>query len=143
MLLRPTGPSSSAQAKAVTWCKQRPTGSAVLIAMAGMWLIVLPFLGTPLAVVQAGVAGSAGLGVSLPLLACGVVVLRYPALHAIAGVVATALSVLALLTCNIGGLLLGTACGILGGGLAFSWTPPPSNTGTDLAPGHEVHHGSV
>jgi hypothetical protein len=111
--------------------------------MAGIWLIVLPFLGTPLALVQAGVAGSAGLGVSLPLLACGVVVLRYPALHAISGVVAAALSVLALLTCNVGGLLLGTACGILGGGLAFSWTPPDGGSGTDLTLDHEVAPDSV
>jgi hypothetical protein len=96
---------------------------------AGAWLMVLPFLGTPLALLQTGVAGSAGLGVSLPLLLCGVVLLRFPALHAIAGIAATALSVLALLTCNFGGLLVGTACGILGGCLAFSWTPlDPSHT---------------
>lgn len=143
MLLISAARLSSARAKAVTWSEQRPTGSAVLIAMAGIWLIVLPFLGTPLALVQAGVAGSAGLGVSLPLLACGVVVLRYPALHAISGVVAAALSVLALLTCNVGGLLLGTACGILGGGLAFSWTPPDGGSGTDLTLDHEVAPDSV
>jgi Family of unknown function (DUF6114) len=100
-----------------------------LISLAGTWLIVLPFLGTPMALLQAGVAGSAGLGVSVPLLACGLVLLRLPTLHSIVGSVATALSVLALLTCNAGGLLLGTACGILGGCLAFSWTPPPDNTG--------------
>lgn len=124
LLIRAPHPASR-RAAAVRWCRARPTGSAALISLAGMWLIVLPFLGTPLALLQAGVAGSAGLGVSVPLLACGPVLLRLPALSAIVGPVATALSILALLTCNIGGLLAGTACGILGGCLAFSWTPPP------------------
>jgi hypothetical protein len=99
-----------------------------LISTAGAWLIVLPFLGTPGALLQAGVAGSAGLGISVPLLACGPVLLRLPALHAIVGPVATSLSILALLTCNVGGLLIGTACGVLGGSLAFSWRPPTGET---------------
>lgn len=124
--------------RVAAWCRQRPAGSAALIVTAGIWLVVLPFLGTPLALLQAGVAGSAGLGVSLPLLLCGVVPLRFPVLHAIAGVAATALSVLALLTCNLGGLFLGTACGILGGCLAFSWNPPPPVSGAPPAP---LRHG--
>lgn len=98
--------------------------------MAGAWLIVLPFLGTPMALLQAGVAGSAGLGTSAPLLACGLVLLRLPALHSVVGILATGLSVLALLTCNVGGLLIGTACGILGGCLAFSWKPPADSADT-------------
>jgi hypothetical protein len=101
-----------------------------LITAAGAWLIVLPFLGTPMALLQAGVAGSAGLGISAPLLACGLVLLRLPALHSVVGILATGLSIVALLTCNIGGLLIGTACGILGGCLAFSWKPPADSTDT-------------
>ncbi|GAA2460664.1 DUF6114 domain-containing protein [Streptomyces macrosporus] len=132
LLTRGTAPPS--RRTAAVWHRQRPTGSAVLIMAAGAWLIVLPFLGTPLALLQAGVAGSAGLGVSLPLLLCGVVLLRFPFLHALTGVAATALSVLALLTCNFGGLLLGTVCGILGGCLAFSWTPPKPSPPVSGAP---------
>lgn len=134
MFLRSTARRSTKGTPAAAWRSNRPVGSAALIVLAGAWLIVLPFLGTPLAVLQTGVAGSAGLGVSLPLLACGLVLLRLPALHAITGVVATALSVLALLTCDVGGLLLGTVSGILGGCLAFSWTPPPSSGAETSAP---------
>ncbi|MBA2810117.1 hypothetical protein E0500_022640 [Streptomyces sp. KM273126] len=105
-------------------CGTRPLGAAVLVTAAGGWLIVLPFLGTPVALLQPGVAGSAGLGVSLPLLLSGVALMRFPALHALVGLLATVLSVLALLTCNLGGLFLGTALGVLGGCLAFAWTPP-------------------
>jgi hypothetical protein len=129
VFLKPSGTPSFRRAAVAAWCGRRPIGSAVLTMVAGAWLMVLPFLGTPLALLQAGVAGSAGLGVSLPLLLCGVVLLRLPSLHAIVGVAATVLSVLALLTCDFGGLLAGTACGIVGGCLAFSWTPPePSHT---------------
>ncbi|MEU1005784.1 DUF6114 domain-containing protein [Streptomyces tibetensis] len=128
MLLRAPARQSSRRAAARRWCAARPALSAALISLAGTWLIVLPFLGTPGALLQAGVAGSAGLGVSVPLLACGLVLLRLPVLHAIVGPVATSLSIVALLTCNVGGLLIGTACGVLGGSLAFSWTPPTVDT---------------
>ncbi|MEV5239206.1 DUF6114 domain-containing protein [Streptomyces cinnamoneus] len=106
------------------WCGGRPAGSAVLVCASGVELTVLPLLGAPLAVLQPGVAVSAGFEVSLPLLLTGVVLLRYPQLHAVAGVAAVVLALLALLTCNIGGLLLGTVLGVAGGCLAFSWVPP-------------------
>ncbi|MEU4211818.1 DUF6114 domain-containing protein [Streptomyces sp. NPDC026206] len=111
--------------RAKGWCRRRPAGSAVLVCAAGVELMVLPLLGAPAAVLQPGMAANAGFGVSLPLLLSGVVLLRFPQLHSLAGVAAVALAVLALLTCNIGGLLLGTALGIAGGCLAFSWVPPP------------------
>lgn len=134
MLLTRSAPLAARQAAVRAWCRRRPTGAAVLTVAAGAWMIVLPLLGTPRALLQAGVAGSAGLGVSLPLLLCGVVLLRFPALHALAGIAATALSVLALLTTNLGGLLLGTGCGILGGCLAFSWAPPPQRDAAGVSP---------
>ncbi|GAA2459625.1 DUF6114 domain-containing protein [Streptomyces macrosporus] len=118
--------SSSRRAAAAHWCRARPTGSAALITAAGAWLIVLPFLGTPMALPQAGMAGSAGLGTSAPLLACGLVLLRLPALHSVVGVLAAGLPIVALLTRNIGGLLIGTACGVLGGCLAFSRSLRPT-----------------
>ncbi len=110
--------------RAVLWWRSRPLGAAALVTAAGAWLLLLPFLGTPTALLQPGVAGSAGLGISLPLLLSGITLARYPALHSLAGLAATVLSVLALLACNLGGLFLGTAAGVLGGCLAFAWNPP-------------------
>lgn len=78
----------------------------------------------PAAVLRPGVADAAGLGVSLPLLLAGIILLRLPQLHAIAGPAAVALAVLALITCDLGGLLLGTTLAMVGGCLAFAWNPP-------------------
>lgn len=106
------------------WCRQRPLGSAVLTAAAGTEMMLLPFLGTPAALLRPGIAEQAGLGVSLPLLLVGVVLLWFPQLHAVGGIAAVVLALLALLACDLGGLLLGTALGMTGGCLAFSWCPP-------------------
>ncbi|MGG7569482.1 DUF6114 domain-containing protein [Streptomyces sirii] len=116
-----TGPARRAKG----WCRQRPAGSAALVCAAGAELMALPLLGAPAAMLQPGMAANAGFGVSLPLLLTGVVLLCFPQLHSLAGFAAVVLAVLALLTCNIGGLLLGTVLGIAGGCLAFSWVPPP------------------
>ncbi|MGW7194672.1 DUF6114 domain-containing protein [Streptomyces chryseus] len=106
------------------WSRRRPLAAAVLVSGAGAEMMLLPFLGAPAAILRPGVADAAGLGVSLPLLLAGVVLLRFPQLHAIAGVAAVALAVLALITCNLGGLLAGSVLGMVGGSLAFAWTPP-------------------
>lgn len=106
------------------WAHRRPLAAAVLVSGAGAEMMLLPFLGTPAAILRPGVADTAGLGVSLPLLLAGVVLLRYPQLHAVTGVAAVALAVLALITCNLGGLLVGTLLAMVGGSLAFAWTPP-------------------
>ncbi|MFF7725707.1 DUF6114 domain-containing protein [Streptomyces sp. NPDC008001] len=111
-----------------TWCRRRPLAGAVLVTAGGAEVMLLPFLGAPAAVLRPGVADAAGLGVSLPLLLAGIVLFRLPQLHAIAGPAAVALAVLALITCNLGGLLLGTALAMVGGCLAFAWTPPPTPT---------------
>ncbi|MFI8166142.1 DUF6114 domain-containing protein [Streptomyces sp. NPDC085931] len=118
-------PGPAARRRLAAWSSTRPCGSALLIITGGTWMIALPLLGTPMALLQPGVAASTGLGVSLPLALCGLVALRFPLLHGVAGVAAVGLAVLALITCNLGGLLLGTMFGVLGGCLAFSWTPPP------------------
>jgi hypothetical protein len=129
MLLNPAGRGREWRREALHWSRGRPLGAAALVTAAGAWLLVLPFLGTPTALLQPGVAGSAGLGTSIPLLLTGVATARFPALHSVAGLAATALAVLALLTCNLGGLFAGTAAGVLGGCLSFAWTPP--------VPGHQ------
>lgn len=121
---RATAGASALRRRIRVWRGQRPCGSALLITAAGSWMIALPLLGTPMALLQPGVAGNTGLGVSLPLALCGLVLLRFPLLHAFVGLAAVGLAVLSLLTCNLGGLLLGTTLGIVGGCLAFSWTPP-------------------
>jgi hypothetical protein len=105
------------------WSRQRPLTAALLVCTAGAEMMLLPFLGAPAAILRPGVADAAGLGVSLPLFLAGLVLLRLPQLHTLAGVAAVALAVLALITCNLGGLLAGSALGMVGGSLAFAWAP--------------------
>ncbi|GCB53587.1 DUF6114 domain-containing protein [Streptomyces sp. NL15-2K] len=117
-------PSASPAGRVRRWIRQRPLAAAVLVSGAGAEMLVLPFLGTPAAILRPGVADAAGLGVSLPLFLAGFVLLRFPQLRTLAGVAAAALAVLALITCNLGGLLIGSVAGMVGGSLAFAWTPP-------------------
>ncbi|MEV4439529.1 DUF6114 domain-containing protein [Streptomyces sp. NPDC049577] len=115
----------------------RPVVAACLVTAAAVEMIALPFAAFPVAITVPGVAANAGLGISLPLLLTGWVLYAQPQLHAPAGLAAVGLSLAALVACNLGGFLAGSALGVVGGALAFAWrgprppADPPSAARTD------------
>ncbi|MFI6689898.1 DUF6114 domain-containing protein [Streptomyces sp. NPDC050485] len=105
-------------------CRARPFAAACLVTAAAVEMIALPFAAFPVAITVPGVATNAGLGISLPLLLTGWVLYAQPQLHAPAGLAAVGLALAALVACNLGGFLMGSALGVVGGALAFAWREP-------------------
>ena len=64
------------------------------------------------------------------LLVCGLLVWLTPIQRFFYAIIGTLTAVYALIGLNLGGFLLGTLIGMIGGGLAFAWTP----VGEEAAP---------
>ncbi|MEV4738904.1 DUF6114 domain-containing protein [Streptomyces sp. NPDC049555] len=111
------------------WRRGRPLGAAVLAVLGALELLWLPFTGFPAAVQVAGVVAGAGLSTSVPLLVAAVMLATHPGLHTPVGLVVLALALLALVTCNAGGMLLGSLLAGAGGVWGFAWLPPEREAG--------------
>lgn len=94
----------------------------MLMCAAGLVGYLPAAYGDVVVVASGSFTGSALLFAAL-LLLCGLVVLAVPSLSSLFGLLGMALSTVALLGA-LGGLLLGTLVGGLGGLLAFAWQPP-------------------
>ncbi|WP_251066947.1 DUF6114 domain-containing protein [Streptomyces sp. ISL-36] len=129
------------------WRRSRPFWGGLAAALAGAEICALPL--APLkAMLTQGVAGIPSVLMGLVMIVLGVSVWFAPHYRTLAGVVTTLIATAALVLSNLGGFLVGTLLGILGGGLMFAWQPrtptrdpsaEPSGTetsGTPAAP-HE------
>src|SRR5437870_13706889 len=85
--------------------------------------------------------------IPLGLLLCGLLVWVTPAQRIFYGILGATVSVAALIGLNLGGFFVGMLLGIVGGALAFSWSPvAPAETGpVELpeAPGLDVVEGKA
>ncbi|RLV04602.1 hypothetical protein CTZ27_11880 [Streptomyces griseocarneus] len=109
------------------WRRGRPLGAAALAVLGAVEVLVLPFAGGPAALTVAGIVGGAGLSTSVPLLAASLMLATHPQLHTALGLVVLALALVALVTCNVGGMLVGSALAGAGGVWGFAWLPPPES----------------
>ncbi|ALL77774.1 hypothetical protein AD006_25160 [Pseudonocardia sp. EC080610-09] len=105
-----------------TALRGRPVAAVVLLAVSGAAVLLLP--SSRLTVLVApGAGGLTGLLVGVLLLGCAVTLVVSPRHTVPCGVAGLLLAVASLLTPSLGGLLLGTACGLVGGSLAVAWEP--------------------
>ncbi|MEU7133454.1 DUF6114 domain-containing protein [Streptomyces sp. NPDC046261] len=111
------------------WRRERPVGAAVLAVLGALELLWLPFAGFPAAVEVAGVVAGAGLSTSVPLLVTATMLLTHPRLHTPVGITVLALALVALVTCNAGGMLIGSLLAGAGGVWGFAWLPPGRDAG--------------
>ncbi|MFC5877033.1 DUF6114 domain-containing protein [Streptomyces virginiae] len=124
------------------WRRSRPFWGGLFAILAGAWICVLPL--APLKIMlQQGVAGIPSVLMGIVMVVLGLTAWFSPPQRALAGVLTTLIATAALVLSNLGGFLIGTLLGILGGGLMFAWQPyaaqragtgAGAGTGTEPAP---------
>ncbi|MEU9143662.1 DUF6114 domain-containing protein [Streptomyces sp. NPDC048349] len=115
------------------WRRGRPFWGGLFTALAGAWICVLPL--APLKIMlQQGVAGIPSVLMGAVMIVLGLTAWFSPAQRVLAGVLTTLIATAALVLSNLGGFLIGTLLGILGGGLMFAWQPYAAPRSTAPSP---------
>lgn len=106
------------------WRRSRPFWGGLFTVLAGLEICALPL--APLKVMlHQGVAGIPSVLMGLIMILMGLSAWFAPHYRSLAGIVTTLIACAALVLSNLGGFLIGTVLGILGGGLIFAWRPTP------------------
>ncbi|MFI2663830.1 DUF6114 domain-containing protein [Micromonospora carbonacea] len=104
------------------WRRSRPFWGGLLVALGGVE--ILATLRAPLPVIlHVGPQGLAGYLVPVILLLCGVLLLAHPPQRLFYALVSLVLALVSWLTSNLGGFFVGMLLALVGGCLAFAWTP--------------------
>lgn len=129
------------------WRRSRPFWGGVFAIIAGAEICALPL--APLKIMlQQGVAGIPSVLMGIVMIVLGLTAWFSPAQRTLAGVLTTLIATAALVLSNLGGFLIGTVLGIIGGGLMFAWQPyaakpaPPAATPTPAPPRHHDPQGA-
>jgi hypothetical protein len=95
-----------------------------MIAGAELLLIPLPMHSMGL-ILHIGIGGISGILIGAVLIVAGLLLWFNPAQRLFYSIVAVLLAIAALVASNLGGFLIGTILGVVGGSLGFAWTPLP------------------
>ncbi|MEV0264049.1 DUF6114 domain-containing protein [Streptomyces sp. NPDC050617] len=113
------------------WRRGRPFWGGLAAVVAGAEICAIPL--APLKVMlHQGIAGIPSVLMGAVMILMGLAAWFAPQYRSLAGIVTVMVAAAALVMSNLGGFLIGTLMGIVGGGLIFAWQPLPS---TDAAPG--------
>jgi hypothetical protein len=110
------------------WRRARPFWGGLLLILSGVELIAIPLSGVLIKgaiklVIYIGIGGVAGVVIGAMLIVAGLVTWFNPThktFYSIAGIV---LGLASFPATNLGGLVIGMLLAILGGSIAFAWTP--------------------
>ncbi len=112
------------------WRRQRPFAAGVLLLPASVAIGLPPYasfrLGDLVLSIRT-IGGVSALLIAALLLICAVSLWIRPRYRVAAGVTALLGSLTALVSSNLGGFLVGTLLGLVGGALALSWAPPSAD----------------
>ncbi|MEV6568731.1 DUF6114 domain-containing protein [Streptomyces kronopolitis] len=122
------------------WRKGRPFWGGLTAVLAGVEICALPL--APLKIMlQQGIAGIPSVLMGLVMVVMGLSAWFAPHYRGMAGVLTVLCAAAALVMSNLGGFLLGTVLGILGGSMIFAWQPAapaepdaPTASGDPAAP---------
>ncbi|MFG1676060.1 DUF6114 domain-containing protein [Micromonospora sp. NPDC049282] len=104
------------------WRRARPFTAGLLIALGGAEMLVT--LRAPLGVLlHVGPQGLAAYLVPAILVLCGVLLVATPQQRVFYAVLSLLLGLVSWLTSNLGGFVIGMLLALVGGALAFAWTP--------------------
>ncbi|KAA9381595.1 hypothetical protein F5972_01820 [Microbispora cellulosiformans] len=120
-----------------SWRRSRPFWGGLLVLIAGLELLSIPFATKALPlVIQSGTVGATYL-IALVLVILGLMIWLQPGQRAFLGVVAVLVSIASFVYANLGGFLVGMLLGLVGGALAVAWAPEetaPHASGTPAEP---------
>jgi hypothetical protein len=110
------------------WRRSRPFWGGLLLLIAGLELLSVPLSGVLIKgaiklVIYIGIGGVFGAGIGALLIAAGLVMWFNPTHRVFYGVAGIVLGILSFPASNLGGFFLGMLLAIIGGSLAFAWTP--------------------
>ncbi len=119
------------------WRRGRPFWGGLFLVVSGLEFYVSAHMDLMPVKVSFGSQGFLSWVIPLGLLLCGLLVWLTPAQRIFYGILGATVSVAALIGLNLGGFFVGMLLGIVGGALAFSWTPvAPVETETVELPEH-------
>lgn len=110
------------------WRRSRPFWGGLVTVAAGAEIAVIPL--APLKVMlHQGVAGAASVLLGAVMIVMGLSAWFAPQHRSLAGILTAMVAATALVLSNLGGFLIGTVAGVIGGAMLFGWqpdAPPPS-----------------
>ncbi|WP_417564026.1 DUF6114 domain-containing protein [Microbacterium sp.] len=110
----------------VRWYRGRPALGGLLTILAGVEIFLSSQLDLGNIRVQLGIEGMQATVIPIALVLVGVLAMLMPAHHIFYGVIGLAVSVYAVIGVNLGGFVLGTLLGCVGGILVVAWMPRPA-----------------
>jgi Family of unknown function (DUF6114) len=111
------------------WRRSRPFWGGLLIVLGAAEILLTERL--PLRVIlHLGVQGIAGYLLPVVMILCGLLLWFNPSQRVFYSILAVLLSLGTWVTSNLGGFIIGLVLGVVGGSLAFAWTPRPAPAAT-------------
>ncbi|ARZ70346.1 hypothetical protein SMD11_4753 [Streptomyces albireticuli] len=117
------------------WRKGRPFWGGLACVLAGAEICAIPL--APLEImIHQGIAGIPSVLMGLIMIIMGLTAWFAPHYRTLAGILTVLVAAAALVMSNLGGFLIGTLLGIVGGGMIFAWQPltAPAAPGSEPAP---------
>jgi hypothetical protein len=111
-----------------TWRRSRPFWGGLLLILSGLELFAIPLSGVLVRgaiklVIYIGIGGVFGVLIGALLVAAGLVIWLNPTHKTFYGIAGIVLGIVSFPASNLGGLFLGMLLAIIGGAIAFAWTP--------------------
>lgn len=123
-----TGELSPAKTSFRDWRRGRPFWAGVLTLLAGLIVLFPPFASLKFGDIVVSLntfTGISAMVIGVVLIACAFSFWSSPHFRVATGVVALLLSLVAVVTANLGSFMIGTMLGIVGAALGIAWSPKP------------------
>jgi hypothetical protein len=124
---RPHGTGGRVRRAWRSWRHSRPFWGGLFVILGAVEILITVRAPLPV-ILRVGPQGLAGYLVPLIMLICGVLLLFNPQQRLFYSLVALVAALGTWLTSNLGGFVIGLLLGLVGGSLAFAWTPIDDRT---------------
>jgi hypothetical protein len=115
------------------WRRTRPFWAGIWCILGGVIMMYGPLTAIKLLLVS-GTVVWAGILIGALVVTMGLFMWFSPQFHQVLGILAVLFSIVSLITSNLGGFLIGLLFGVIGGSMAFAWTPLPVKAEQAMVP---------